>query len=106
MGLQNTTAIGCTPETISLPLHDVCSITPSQQLEPPSESPEVENEEEWEMDDEDHTEVQVDDEAEEETTFNSKPRVYIFAPTKEDAFAAFTDITNILKPPRKTGRGY
>ena len=70
------------------------------------EYPELGDDEEWEMDDEDHSQIQVDDEMEEETSFNSRPRVYIFAPTKEDAFTAFTDITNILKPPRKTGRGY
>ena len=58
------------------------------------------------MDDEDHTQIQVDDKTEEEMTFNLKPRVYKFAPTKEDAYAAFSDITNILKPPRKKGRGY
>ncbi|KAH9964795.1 hypothetical protein BGW80DRAFT_1179224, partial [Lactifluus volemus] len=42
----------------------------------------------------------------EEVAFNLQPRAYAFAPTQEDVAAAFTDITNILRPPRKKGRGY
>jgi len=66
----------------------------------------VEGEEGWEMDNEDHASTHVEDETEEETTFNSQPGVYIFPPIQEDTAAAFADITNILKPPRKKGGGY
>jgi len=66
----------------------------------------VEGDEGWEMDNEDHASIHVEDETEEETTFNSWPGIYIFPPTQEDAAAAFADITNILKPPRKRGHGY
>jgi hypothetical protein len=32
--------------------------------------------------------------------------MYVFLPSCKDAAAAFKDITNILKPPRKKGHGY
>ncbi|KAI0285512.1 hypothetical protein BC826DRAFT_918803, partial [Russula brevipes] len=46
------------------------------------------------------------DELVEEATFNSQASKYSFPPSHEEAAAAFKDITNILKPPRKKGGGY
>jgi hypothetical protein len=65
------------------------------------------NEAGWEVDEKDHGNLHVDDAAAEEAAFNLQTQVhtYAFAPIREDALAAFTDVTNILKPPRK-GHGY
>ena len=50
--------------------------------------------------------INVEDDNAEEAAFNSWPRAYVFAPTQEDAATVFTDITNILRPPRKKGCRY
>lgn len=66
-----------------------------------------EDEEGWDEDEEgDYTTIDVGDEIVEELAFNSQCRAYIFAPTQEEAAAAFADIKNILQPPRNKGRGY
>ena len=60
----------------------------------------------WEAEDEDHSWLVVNDEQEEEVAFNAQSGKYVFPPSLDDASAAFKDITNILKPPRKKGHGY
>jgi hypothetical protein len=60
----------------------------------------------WESEDEDYAIIDVEDEMVEEVAFNLQRRAYIFAPTPEEAAAAFADIKNIIKPPRNKGYGY